>query len=242
MIQNISFEILVVTLSCTLLCSACGSSLKVEKGVAGQLNGIEKIVSVSPDFEVVTSTSMEDPRDFKFYKTVEKNFIEAIKTNGERNGLEIEVINETKNLDITSDFYNKLAPLKQEILHAAFMQEFEGGSKNSKLNGIYKFNKKPIISSEYSHLSKEYSTNYFAIQGINIHKKPRAGNFLLVLLFPPLGLYNLAHIETDLYYYNIVADVSKGEIVHKELRKVTQSINKSTINAMLYDSYKLMIK
>jgi len=227
---------------CMALMLSCNSSLKVEKGArskGGQ--SVEKIISISPDFEVITSTALEKPRHFEFYKTVESNFLEAIKSNASRLGVNVEIINEQKELNVDSDFYQTLAPLKQEILHAAYMQEFEGGSKNTRLNGIYSFNKKPIISSAYSFLAEKHSTNYFAVQGINIHKKPRAGNFLLVILFPPLGLYNLAHIETDLYYYNIVADVSKGEIVYKELRKVSQSINKSTINSMMYDSYKLFM-
>lgn len=242
MIRTIQLDIILMLFT-VFLASACNSSLKVEKGVQSlQAEKIEKVITISPDFEVITSTSLEKPRHYKFYQTVEKNFIEAIKDNSERLDLEVEIINESKQLNVEGAFYHTLAPLKQEILHAAYMQEFEGGLKNTKVNGIYEYNRKPIISSAYSYLAKEYNTNYFAVQGINLHKKPRAGNYLLVLLFPPLGFYNLAHIETDLYYYNIVADVSKGEIVHKELRKIVQPINKSTMNAMIYDSYKIMTR
>lgn len=225
-----------------LLVSACNSSLKVEKGLPDQQSEISKVVIISPDFEVITSTALEKPRHYNFYQTVEENFLKAIKGNAEKLDLQIEIINESKQLNVASSFYHTLAPLKQEILNAAYMQEFEGGLKNTKVNGIYEFKRKPIISSSYSYLAKEYNTNYFAVQGINLHKKPRAGNYLLVLLFPPLGIYNLGHIETDLYYYNIVADVSKGEIVHKELRKVVQPINKSTMNSILYDSFKIMTR
>jgi len=243
MIPKISRYTVLMMVVVIFLLQGCRSSLKVEKGF-NNLQGpkLTKVVSISPDFEVITSTARDNPRHFQFYKKAEEDFLAAIHENADRLSIEIEVINETKSLNVNSDFYNTLAPLKQEILNAAYMQEFQGGNKNSRLNGIYQFKKKPIISSAYSYLAKEYATNYFAVQGINIHKKPRTSNFLLVILFPPLGLYNLAHIETDLYYYNIVADVSKGEIVHKELRKVAQSINKSTINAMIYDSFKLMIK
>lgn len=243
MIKDIASVKIVVLAITAIIFSACGSSLKVEKEFnKGKNKEIDKIISISPEFEVITSTSLKNPRHFNFYKTLEKNFVDAIGNNAQRFDLKVEIINEAKQLDVNSDYYQSLAPLKQEILHAAYMQEFDGGNKNTKINGIYQCMKKPIISSAYSFLAGEYGTNYFAVQGINVHKKPRAGNYLLVILFPPLGIYNLAHIETDLYYYNIVADVSKGEIVHKELRKVVQPLNKSTLNAMIYDSYKILIK
>lgn len=226
--------------------ASCSGSLQIEKSPAyvKEVDAITKIVTIEPNFENLDTRQPKLKRLIE-QKDYEKRFNELLIANSEKNQIQLLLI-DAQNLNIKDNHYfNYLLPLKQHILSTNFNQDVL--YKNKTNMSLFKpkshfFEKTPQISSEYSWLANEYETPYFAIHGlISTAKKPKA-RWLWLLLFPPLAMNYLLSENTDIYYYMIVVNIQGSEIIYREVRHVQATLSSENLNAMLYDSFKILKK
>ncbi len=227
-----------------MLTGACSSTMQVEKTVTKKSEKpIISMVSLNPDFEIITSSANSTPREYKSINKQEIFFKDALLENATKNGLRLKILNANNFDNQDANYFKELAPLKREIMRASYLQDFitnDGEVTPKDKQGIGEFERGPIIASHYSYLAKKHETPYFAVQGLTSHKKPREEKYLLLFAFPPLGIASFFYPEVDTYFYNIVADVESSKIVYKEIRKVNQLANKSNMNAIIFDSFRIM--
>ena len=242
--SNFMFGILLLILLNAL--SSCSGSLHIEKSTAylEEVNEIKKIVTIEPNFE---NLDIRQPKLIRLIeqKDYEARFNKLLIANSEKNNIQLLLI-DAQSLDAKdNNYFNHLLPLKQHILSTNFNQDVLYKSKTNV--SLFKpkshfFEETPQISSEYSWLANEYKTPYFAIHGlVSAAKQPKARWFWL-LLFPPLAMNYLLSENTDIYYYMIVVNVQNSQIIYREVRHVQASLSSENLNAMLYDSFKVLKK
>ncbi len=203
---------------------------------------IEKMVSLDPDFELlVTSGQRSTQRKYKRATAKEIQLNNTLYRNAQKNGIQVEMI-DTKRLEPKdTPYFRDLAPLKREILQVSFLQDFI--SKKGRTFDKHTFNRHetgPVIASHFSHLAKQYDTPFFAIQGVTSHRKPVKGKLIWLITVPPLGVVSFFSPEVDTYYYTIIANVETAEIVYREIRRVDAPASDTNLNAVIYDSFKII--
>lgn len=226
--------------------SACRGALQVDRtrGFKSKKTNIEKIVCLDPDFELLTTTGTRKiKRQFKRESAKEIQLNNILVRNAKKNDLILEVIDTERLMPSDELYFSELAPLKREILQMSFLQDFLNKKKKKSRQKVFnRYQDGPIIGSHFSHLAAEYDTPFFAIQGITTHRKPNNRKLILLVTALPFGIANLFSPEVDTYYYTIIADVVRAEIVYREIRKVDASASDSNLNALVYDSFNIISK
>ncbi|MGB1205241.1 MAG: hypothetical protein ACPG5B_06320 [Chitinophagales bacterium] len=226
--------------------SSCSGSLHIEKSpdYHDEASVIQKIVTIEPNFENLDTRQPKLKRLLE-QKKYEKKFNELLVSNSEKNKIQLLLIDAQNLKPKDNHYFNYLLPLKQHILSTNFNQDVLYKSKTKV--SLFKpkshfFEQTPQISSEYSWLADEYETPYFAIHGlISAVKQPRA-RWIWLLLFPPLAMNYFLSENTDIYYYMIVVNLQSSEIIYREVRHVQASLSSENLNAILYDSFKVLKK
>ncbi len=229
-----------------LLQTSCRGTLHIDrtKNFNSKTTDIEKLVCLDPDFELLmTSGKKRTQRKIKRASAKEIQLNNTLFRNAQKNGIAIEMI-DTERLNISdTPYFRDLAPLKREILQASFLQDFI--NKKGKIPEKQIFNRHesgPVIGSQFSHLAQQYKTPYFSIHGVTSHRKPVRGKLILLVTAPPLGVASFFSPEVDTYYYTIIANVETAEIVYREIRRVDAPASDTNLNAVIYDSFKIIKK
>ncbi len=215
---------LTLIFSLILIFSACRGALQVDRvrDFKSRKTNIGKIVCIDPDFELLTTTgTRKTEREYKRASAKEIQLNNILVRNARKNNLTLELVDTERLLPSNMDYFSQLAPLKHEILQVSFLQDFLNRKKRKNRQKVFnRYENGPIIASHFSYLADEYGTPYFAVQGITTHRKPKNG---------PIT-----------YYYTIIADVVRAEIVYREIRKVDAPTSDTNLNALVYDSFNII--
>jgi len=228
----------------SLIFSACRGALQVDRvrDFKSRKTNIGKIVCIDPDFELLTTTgNRKTERQYKRASAKEIQLNNILVRNARKNNLTLELVDTERLLPSNMDYFSQLAPLKHEILQVSFLQDFLNRKKRRNQQKVFnRYENGPIIASHFSYLADQYNTPYFAVQGITTHRKPNKGRLILLLTAPPFGIADFFSPEADTYYYTIIADVVRAEIVYREIRKVDAPASDTNLNALVYDSFNII--
>ncbi len=244
--------LLTISVGCLLIAtSGCAGLLQVsryDKFVGNK--DAEQMVTIDPEFDLNPLLQHSSDLYQRVALRVAKSnsdFNDLLARNARKNGIKLQVIDSRTLSNMDEDFFNYLAPLKRDILQSNFLQDF--GSDKQKVNGIIAHGKSikdsktsPFISARYGHLAKRYGTRYFAVQGIRFYRKSSVLNPLLLLTVPPVGIVDIINPDMDAFYYTVIADVVQSRIVYREYRKVDLKNSRSDMNAIVYDSFRIVRK
>lgn len=207
-----------------LMLSACRGALHVDRtrDFKSKKTNIGKIVCIDPDFELlITTNKRKAEQQFKRASAKEIQLNNILVRNAQKNNLTLELVDTERLMPNDMEYFSQLAPLKHEILQVSFLQDFLDKKKRRNRQKVFnRYENGPVIGSHFSYLADEYGTPYFAVQGITTHRKPNNG---------PLT-----------YYYTIIADVVRAEIVYREIRKVDAPASDTNLNALVYDSFNII--
>ncbi len=230
-------------------CKAGYVSIEKDKDFALEKLRSNKIVTIDPQISAYQINFSQKVKRKEVSIGKKRRLHKSIKKTGSINGLEIEILSDLNLSPNDTDYFNETLRLKDAIVNAMVLQKAIGEDDEKKKNFFQKlFNKQniekirweksPIISSEFSYLAKKYNTPYFNIQGI-LHWRQPNFNFIS-WIFLPIGL--LSHIQNGdrSLIYNILVDVEKSEIVFREFRITERKARMGVISPMLYESYYFM--
>lgn len=199
------------------LLGSCSSVVTVQKAetILNKQDKIDTVVCITPDIQFFTN-SIFSSLDYK--KTVEFQpyFYKQFKRYSKKaSSLNFKIYHPQFGNPITTDYFNSLLPLKNEIIEALF-------ERNNDLNKTFVFGGKalqksvfadvPKISPDYSHLSKKYGTPYFSWYGVF------SANNMSVFAFA-------------------IVNVESMEVVIKEMVYIEKGINKRNLPPLMYDSF-----
>ncbi len=239
--KNIHTIILLLTL---FSLGACQGALQVDRvrDFKSKKTNIQKIVCIDPDFELLTTTgNKKTERRYRRASAKEIQLNNILVRNAQKNNLTLELVDTERLLPSNVEYFSQLAPLKREILQVSFLQDFVNRKKRKNQQKVFnRYEDGPAIGSHFSYLADEYGTRYFSVQGITTHRKPNNKQLVLLLTSPPFGVANLFSPEVDTYYYTIIADVVRAEIVYREIRRVDAPASDTNLNALVYDSFNII--
>lgn len=181
-----------------------------------------RIVSIEPDVNLTKGFGVDAESKLIESYFKELQLIEVVEDAGSACGMEMVVLDH-RNTKLDADYFNFLAPLKQEILLAFFSQlEKLDDSKRSKANefgltpSIMMLDWGAELQQQYSGLSEKYNTPYFSFQGIY-------------------------RVSKSMFFVNIVCDLDMGEVVFSDLRMLKQKPNPGNLYSLVYDSFNLFV-
>ncbi len=201
-----------------LLCS-CSNFIQIQKceNFSNVKKNIKKIVCIAPDIALYSDENLNET-DFNKTLGIKKFFQKNLKKYSKAGNFEYVVYNPSEKDNIDASFYNNLLPLKTDLLQASLVRENPvntGG--NARGNSITKevFAAPSHIAPEFSALSKQYGTPYFAWYGIFSAKKKTVCIHLIV-------------------------DVETSEVVYHEVKHINKRANHQNLPPLIYDSFKMM--
>lgn len=212
---------------CLLSLWACSSgTVVVEKRRGFRINRSKPIVIIEPDFIEVKKRGKGYKQELK-NEEQELDYVELINKSADKTKVKVTVVDAQGLKEDDTDYFNYMIPLKKAILHTNFTQEIATG--DMAYNAKSKLDKGVIqetasIPAYFSALAKKYKTPYFALQGVFKIKKK--------------GLF----AGTELLFYHIIVDVTKGETMYRDLRTISGSTSSFDIEIILYDSFKVLRK
>lgn len=238
-----------------LLLGSCtvSSELMVEKSPEHRKEAkqIKKVVTIDPEYSLV---DLRKGVDDYYLKSEQKEgeFTDILESSAKRAGLEL-VILDKENLDAGDlDYFNYLAPLKQQILVSSTLQDvtlkksrYGENGNNWVIAPFEEFKEVPILTSEYSHLAEKYGTPYFAMHGMLTVVEKRNLKALWWMFYPIMIPYSVAVVarpNAHTYYYNVVINVETSEVVYREVRYIKRKPAKSILQGITYDSFRILRK
>lgn len=189
----------------------------------GQGKSIQKIISINPEFQVVSSnTSGEKLVELSALKQAE--FFQQLQENARKFKIELVIFDPSLPENSPSDYFNDLLPLKEAVMQNMRLQEVESDKhpkKSSKMrNPPYrKFRKTFQLPTRFSHLTQKYGTPYFALH----------------------GLISAKYKGNQLLYYTIWVNVESSEIIYREIRVLPNKARPLILNTIIYDSFHIVV-
>ena len=77
------------------------------------------------------------------------------------------------------------------------------------------------------------------MQGIS-YKQKTQDKVTLAAAVPTSGALRFMSSEAETIYYTIIADVANAEIVYREYRNISINASNSDLNAIIFDSFKII--
>lgn len=235
-----------IALVVLLLATGCRSALLVEHSPEhkNEASKIKKIISLDPEYR---HWDLSKGEDISLLKSEDREamFSKSLVTNAKRAGIELVLIQKEELGSGDLDYFNIIAPLKQQIMIANTLQDVSLGRTKG---GNYmrppskEFKDTPIFTSEYSHLAKKYGTPYFAVHGlfsvVDKRKIPWAWWFTV----PPVAALMMAKPNAYTYYYTAVVNIETSEVLYREVRYVNRGAIVDVVDPMVYDSFRILEK
>lgn len=206
-----------IILSLGLLIIGCKNSMLVEKNESLLQSDFKqmKVVCIDPRFYY---NHEEENYNLERLGNLTSGIKKDIEFSARKNHIELNLFDLS---NLSSDSYQDLLPLKQNLLEANFNQSSPID------NNTWKYRKKdiqqkvfvypPKISYEFGSLSQKYGTP----------------------LFSYLGVY---YVGENMVLYHVVVNTDRGETIYRENRIVKGKVNSGKIAQMIYDSYAILAK
>lgn len=182
-----------------------------------------RVVSIEPDVNLTKGFGSDAEMELSKSYLKEAELTKLIKEAGEACQFEMEVVDHNQ-ADLDADYFNNLAPLKQEMM-LAFFTQFDK-LKDSKTSGSGRLGIKQEtelldwgaeLQQLYTGLPEKYGTPYFSFQGIY-------------------------RVSKSLFFINIICDLEMGEVVFSDLRMLSNQPSASNLYPLVYDSFNLFKK
>lgn len=226
----------------------CGGSVKVERDPSFSHNKkkkIDYIISIAPDFDFWSVSRSGVRKSFTPFK--QDKLKDALRINARKNKIKLELAGGGNLSSNDPNFFEELIPLKREILQVMYFNKYReiertNGKSNFSISFIKSSKDLPEFSPEYVSLAAKYGTPYFAVQNLSFKKKPKKTKWLMLATMPPLAIMDLFVPDVDLDYFVIIADVERSKIVYFERRTINSQASLSNINAVLYDSFRIIAR
>ncbi|MCR9066813.1 MAG: hypothetical protein NXI00_22775 [Cytophagales bacterium] len=239
----------------TIVMSSCGtaSKLMLEKSPEHRKEAkqITKVVTIDPEYSLVYLGKGADDYYLKSEKK-EDVFTKTLTTSASKAGIELVVVDKESLKPSDLNYFNYLAPLKQQILIASTLQDVTlkktryGENGRNWIQPDYKeFKEVPIFTAEYSHLSDKYGTPYFAFHGMLTVVEKRNLRPLWFMLYPVMIPYSIAMVakpNAHTYYYNVIVNVETSEVLFREIRYIKRKPANSLLQGITYDSFRILSK
>ncbi|MBK6340973.1 MAG: hypothetical protein IPF63_15760 [Bacteroidetes bacterium] len=192
---------------------------------------ITKIVSISPEVSYFKkgNTFSENMTQGAELKTLFNN---SLKYCADKNKVKLTIIDQNKIDKEDEIYYNRLKPLKDQIL-IAYMNQTMNPYKSALFKRKIHSSNTQKISPDFQDLIKKYGTKYFATQGI-ISVKKKLGKKGLFYLIAPLKAINGNYIT---FFYSLVADIETGEIIYVEERLIDNKPSQTYLENIIYNSF-----
>ncbi len=209
------------SINCSVLLTSCNGFVAISRteGFAEKRKNIDKIMYIAPQVVAYKDNGFEriNPTESdKFQRYLQKE----LKALAGKKSNRLEIINIDPTTDISSDVFQSLLPLRNELLLNIQMQN---NPLNTARSDFGKSISKQVfvvpvkISPEWSNLSKKYGTPYFGFIGAFTS----SGKSVVI---------------------NYVFDVNKGEIIYQSIAGKSGKLNQSTLSHFIYDSVLMMNK
>ena len=243
--NNIIFGIICIIIIQML--ASCSGSIEVVKNRSYKkaTSRINNIIFIDPDFTEIDNRKRELSNIVIRNDEMKNTIVECIVNSSKNCKLSARVIYD-KNIDVNDvDYFNYLVPLKQTMLYNHFLQlKIDRNASNAIFKNIAKqqVNYQDKISQfdiENTLLEKKYGTKYFATCGFysKINKMPLLARMIQFVFYPPKAFQSGF---TKSYYYVIISDVKTAEVVYSEIREFDSRLDKESISAILFDSFKIL--
>ncbi len=230
--------------------AGCRGSLYIEKSTdyTSQAPDIKYLVSINPLFEIIDTRKAIDLQYINS-ENGEIAFADLLLENAQKKQVKLTVIDANALNKNDTLYFNHLAPFKQQIMQANFLQHISFTQVEMSNNWFvdnwmrpdskyFKYN--PSIPPLYSYLSEIYGTPYFAVQGVFSVVEAKKRRWLWLFLVPPIGLYQFIKPEVKTYFYTIIVNVRSSEIIYREVRSFNNFASKQNLNSMIYDSFSII--
>jgi Zn-dependent protease with chaperone function len=188
--------------------------------------GLDKIVFVNPHYLRINMKNKKQPIQFIESENRQEELIEMIKKNGRKLKLG------TKFMDVNSLSKRSKAEKFNEII---VMEDWIQQKINLPLGMV------PNNHNEATRIMKENKIKHLAFIGALAVKDKKSigsyiGNGLLTgtILFTPIGIFKMANPKHKSFYYTIVVDTEKQDVVMSSYNVMSQKDKKSIVNANLY--------
>lgn len=229
-----------------LLGTGCKSALLVERSPEHEYEAgkIKKVISLDPEYVHVDLRKGDDVNLLRS-EAREEMFTKALVKNADKAGIELVLIQKEDLGADDLDYFNVIAPLKQQIMIANTLQDVSLGRTKG---GNYmrppskEFRDVPIFTSEYSDLPQKYGTPYFAVHGLMSIVDKRRIPWGWWFTIPPIAAIKMAKPNALTYYYTAVVNVETSEVIYREVRYVNRGANVDVVDPMIYDSFRILEK
>ena len=235
-----------IALIAILMATSCKSALLVERSPEHKYEAakIEKIISLDPEYRHWDARKGDDANLLKSEER-EEMFSKALVRNAKKAGIELVLIQKEELGPNDLDYFNIVAPLKQQIMIANTLQDVSLGRTKG---GNYlkppskEFKDTPIFTSEYSDLAKKYGTPYFAVHGLFSIVDKRKVPWGWWFTIPPIAAIKMAKPNALTYYYTAVVNIETSEVLYREVRFVNRGAIVDVVEPMIYDSFRILEK
>lgn len=229
-----------------LFATGCRSALLVERSPQHKYEAtkIKKVVSLDPEYVHLDLRKGDDKNILKS-EAGEEMFTKSLVNNANKAGIELVLIQKEDLGANDLDYFNVIAPLKQQIMIANTLQDVSLGKTkggNYKTPPSKEFKDVPIFTSEYSDLAKKYGTPYFAVHGLLSVVDKRKIPWAWWFTFPPVAALKMAKPNALTYYYTAVVNIETSEVVYREVRFVDRGAIVDVVDPMIYDSFRILEK
>lgn len=206
-----------ILLIATVILGGCRQMQLAEKaeGFNPQKQPLKKIVVLQPDFYRgrTYKSSLEHLHKNAYTLAQESTLIKSYKRAAERHQLEIVIPGVTDSMNST--YFNSITMLQKELMETGAIYDLENKHLSSEKFKKQLLTENLTLSPELQSLQKVYGTPYF---------------------------YHSMLIQTDrLYLLSVLADVSAGKIVYRDLKEVNLKPKKANLDMLVFDSFYEML-
>ena len=202
--------------------------------------GLDKIVFIEPDFQKIDErkgVKLENSEDGKY------TFNEQIKMVAQESEIAVDLLAPKIMDNHESNKYNDISNINYCINESLSHNKQRKGRENSNTNA-WSFIPSGIDFIET--LNDQYGTNYFGYTGVVKFKAKknlvaiRLIGSIVVPYYLPFAIAYAVTPQHYLYYYTLVYDIEKCDVVISEVFELDYEGHQSNINSLMYDLFTQM--
>ncbi|MEL6670604.1 MAG: hypothetical protein AAFR61_00285 [Bacteroidota bacterium] len=188
---------------------------------------IKKVISIAPDFQFLDPRLSPSQAIEKQYQK-RQGYLELLASSAQEAGVELEIYDPALKNNADAAYFNELLPLREKVFQVNKLQPVPL-SIHRNHRGFNRFPltfgmEKPILmESDFSYLAEKYGTPYFAVQGFY--------NLRFNRLFIPVHQSMM---------YHVLIDVTRGEIIYREIRVMPNGFKPEIVRPIFFDSYAIL--
>lgn len=211
---------------------------------------LERVVCIEPDFLWVNQNQLVGETILNT-EALEEGYQAFLKQSAFVHGVKLSIAAPNTLADDQVDYFNKLLPLKKQVLFAnanqkAYVDEYESlTTKNGDEAFFGKFENEIEFDSGFGNLAKLYGTRYFSINGfvsvIDADKKKKgSAGFMSSDFLSKEEYQTYKESKSNTLFYHVLVDVKRSEILYREIRFFEESYDTQLLQNVLFNSFKMI--